>query len=421
MSKKFLALVLTVVCFTTMILAGCTQGASTKKDPEPLTVVISGTMQPNEKEYITNTFVKNFETKYNAKVQVDFVAQADGVKKIGAEQESKNIVSDVLFVDTANMAPYVSGGWVQDITSVVKNSKSTVTNMFDSSTIKDGKRYFVPVSFDVYITIANKKALKYLPSGLNEKDVVNGLTWEQYADWAKAIAKGEGVGKTMMPANMTGSQLLYPMAGLGIAYGAKFPEFNSDGFKKAMGIIADMASGNAFYPEQAQYTAPTDPLKSGAVWLTFAHMGPVGTAYNASPNDYIIGAAPKGSKGAGSTAGAWCYGVQNGTKHKDLAEKFISYVVDPKVNYDYCTNLGGLLSPIKEVGSMLGTDDVIMNAGSKMLETTTISGVPSTEYKDWNAVKLLYGDLFNKILKDKKVPDDAYFNELQNKLAALKK
>lgn len=123
---------------------------------------------------------------------------------------------------------------------------------------------------------------------MTEENVVNGLTWDQYADWAVAIAKGEGIGKTMMPANNTGSQLLYPMGGLGMAYGAKFPEFNSASFKEAMGIIAKMAAGNAFYAEQDQYTAPTDPLKSGAVWLTFAHMGPVGVAYNAAPNEYIM-------------------------------------------------------------------------------------------------------------------------------------
>ncbi|WP_139902958.1 ABC transporter substrate-binding protein [Clostridium thermarum] len=430
MKKKFLALTLTTLFAVTAALTGCGSketpktGDNTetpKTETKTLKITYSGTPQPHEKEYIINTFVKNFEEKYNAKVDVDFVSQEDAIKKISTEQASSTIVSDILFVDTANMAPYINGGWVEDITDVVNKSGVTVTNMFDNSTTKNGKRYFVPVTFDVYITIANKKALKYLPDGLTEEDVVNGITWEQYAAWANAIAAGEGVGKTMMPANMTGSQLLYPMAGLGMAYGASFPEFNSEGFKSAMNIIAEMAKGNAFYPEQDQYTAPTDPLKSGAVWLTFAHMGPVGVAYTASPNDYIVGAAPKGSKGAGSTAGAWTYGIQKGTQNKELAEKFIEYVLTPEVNYDLCTQFGGVLSPIKEVGDLLDSSDVIMRAGSNMLETTIVSGVPSTEYTDWNAVKLIYGDLFNKILTAKAVPDDAVFADLQSKLEALKK
>ena len=110
--------------------------------------------------------------------------------------------------------------------------------MFDAITNVGDARYFVPNSFDVYIVIANKKALDYLPAGLTEEDVVNGLTWDQYADWAVAIAAGEGEGKTMMPASLEGSQLLYPMAGMSLAYDGGFPEFTSDGFKDAMGVIA---------------------------------------------------------------------------------------------------------------------------------------------------------------------------------------
>jgi multiple sugar transport system substrate-binding protein len=418
MSKKLICLILSLVFLSMVVFTGCTVPFASQK---VLKISMSGSPQPHEKEYIVNDFIKGFETKHNVKVEVDFVSQADSIKKIQSEQESNNIVSDVLLVDTANMAPYVNGGWVEDITNTINASKVNLTNMFDNSIKKDGKTYFAPISFDVYITIANRDAIEYLPSGLSEEDVVNGLTWDQYADWAIAIAKGEGVGKTMMPANMTGSQLLYPMGGLGMAYGAKFPEFNSAGFKEAMSIISKMAAGDAFYPEQDQYTAPTDPLKSGAVWLTFAHMGPIGVAYNAAPNEYIIGAAPKGSKGAGSTAGAWCYGIQKGAKNKALAEKFISYILDSKVNYDYCMQMGGLLSPIKEVEAILDTDDVIMLAGAKMLDTTIISGVPSTEYTDWNAVKLLYGDLLNEILTDKAVPDDEFFDGLQNELEGLKK
>lgn len=412
--KKWLFLVLTIVWVVVMTVTGYAKN-------EVLKIAYTGAQQPHEKEYIINTFMKDFESKYKVRVEVDFITPADGIKKIKAEQESNNIITDVLFVDTANMPPYVDGGWVADITKIVDGTRSTLTNMFDNTTTKDGKRYFAPISFDVYITIANKKALKYLPKGLKEEDIVNGLTWEQYAAWAKAIAAGEGVGKTMFPANMTGSQLLYPMGGLGMAYGAKFPEFNSEGFKKAMYIIADMAAGNAFYPEQAQYSAPTDPLKTGAVWLTFAHMGPVGVAYNASPNEYIIGAAPKGPRGAGSTAGAWCYGIQKGAKNRKLAEKFIAYVLNPKVNYEYCIEMGGLLSPIKQVGDLTDSSDVIMRAGSKMLDNTIISGVPSSQYTDWNAVKFLYGELFNKILKDKAVPDGRFFSDLQTRLEKLKK
>lgn len=418
MKKKCIAALLTAAMMTSMM-AGITVKAE-EAEGGTLKIMCTNASQPQEKEYITSSFLAGFKEETGIDVEVDFLTQADGIKKIQTEQETGNIVSDLLIVDTANMAPYVNGGWLEDISETVDGTGVTYTTMFDDSTNKDSARYFVPMSFDVYITIANVKALDYLPDGLTQEDVENGLTWEQYADWAIAIAEGEGEGKTMLPTSMDGSQLLYPMGGMSLAYGGSFPEFTSQGFKDAMGVIAKMAEAEAFYANQDQYNAVTEPLDKGDVWLTFTHMGPAGTSYNAAPNNFVIGAAPKGSKGAGSTAGAWCVGIQKGAENAQAAQKFIEYISDPEVNYDYCTNMGGVLSPIEEVGDILESSDAIMKAGNAMLADTIISGVPSTEYSDWNAVKLLYGDVYNKIAETKAVPDDAFLEEMQAKLDELK-
>lgn len=443
--KKYLALTL-ATAMSVVSLAGCgaadnqqstdssTQTATEKTEAAAetsseaekeitsteLVITYAGSPEIQEKEFVMNEYYQGFEEEYGVKVTVDFVGQADGITKIRTEQESGNIVSDIIYADTANIAPYVNGGWMEDISDVVASTGSTYTTMFDNVLTKDGERYFVPNSYDVYILIANVKALDYLPDGLTREDVENGITWEQYADWANAIAAGEGVGKTMMPASLTSSQLLYPMAGMSLAYGGSFPEFTSDGFKDAMGIIAKMAQGNAFYPEQDQYTAVTDPMNAGDVWLAFSHMAPAGSSYNAAPNNFVIGAAPSGSTGVGSTSGAWCYGIQKGAPHEDLAEAFIEYIARPEVNYEFCTNYGGALSTIEEVGDLLTDDDAVMRAGISILDKAIVSGVPSTEYSDWNAVKLLYGDVFNEILSTKSVPSDDYLEGKQAELEALK-
>src|SRR5690554_1660425 len=140
MKKKILILVVAVLLVAASAQVGW--GALWGGKRNTLKVLYSGTPQPHEKEYIINTFIKGFEAKHKVKVEVDFVTQADAIKKVGAEQASKNIVSDVLFVDTANMAPYVNGGWVEDITNLVAKSGSNFTNMFDGSVMKNGRRYF---------------------------------------------------------------------------------------------------------------------------------------------------------------------------------------------------------------------------------------------------------------------------------------
>ena len=418
MKKKWMAALLTAAMMTSMMTGVTVKAEGTEGGT--LKIMCTNASQPQEKEYITSSFLESFKEETGIDVEIDFITQADGIKKIQTEQETGNIVSDLLIVDTANMAPYVNGEWMEDISETVDGTGVTYTTMFDGSTNKEDARYFVPMSFDVYITIANVKALDYLPEGLTQEDVEKGLTWEQYTDWAIAIAEGEGEGKTMLPTSMDGSQLLYPMGGMSLAYGGSFPEFTSQGFKDAMGVIAKIAEADAFYANQDQYNAVTEPLDKGDVWLTFTHMGPAGTSYNAAPNNFVIGAAPKGSQGAGSTAGAWCAGIQKGSKNAEAAQKFLEYIADPEVNYDYCTNMGGVLSPIEEVGDILESSDAIMKAGNAMLADTIISGVPSTEYSDWNAVKLLYGDVYNKIAETKAVPDDAFLEEMQGKLDELK-
>jgi len=420
--KKVLGIAIALLMVASVFAQGTKEATvPAARQSTELNILYSGTPQIHEKEYLLNEYFKGFETKYGVTVNVDFVAQADAITMVRTQQESSNIIADIIYADTANMNPYVQGGWMQDITAIVNNTGSTYTSMFDATTHKNGVRYFVPNSFDVYILIANKKALKYLPAGLTQADVVTGLSWDQYADWAIAIAAGEGVGKTMLPASSTGSQLLYPMGGMTLAYGGGFPEFNTEAAKKAFTVLGKMARGKAFYPEQNQYSAVTDPLAKGDVWLAFSHMAPAGTAYNASPNSFVIGAAPHGDAGVGSTSGAWCYGIQKGAKHQDLAQLFLQYIAQPEVNYAFCSNYGGALSPILEVGNVLTDEDVVMQAGINILKTAIVSGVPSTQYTDWNAVKLLFISALDEIQKTGARPSDAFLNAAQASLVSLKK
>ena len=417
---KKVAKTIAVLCLCLLAASALFAGGSGESgDSRELNVLYSGTPQIQEREYLLNTFYPDFEEETGIKVNVNFVTQADAITLMETQQSTGNITYDVAYVDTANMAPYVNGGWMQDITAIIDNSGSTYTTMFDQTTNKDGVRYFVPNAFDVYVLIANVHALEYLPEGLTEEDVVNGLSWEEYADWAIAIKEGTGEGKTMFPASQTGSQLLYPMGGMVLAYGGVFPEMNTESAKEAWNVIAKMAAADALYAQEDQYSAVTDPMNAGEVWLAFSHMTPAGQTYNAAPNSFVIGAAPHGDTGAGSTSGAWCYGIVAGAPNTEEAEEFINYITRPEVNYDVCINNGAALSPILEVGDIMTDEDVLMRAGNNILQTAIVAGVPSTDYSDWNAVKLLYHDIFNEILATGEVPAQDFLDNCQATLESL--
>ena len=161
LTKKLAALGLAVI--TTASMAGCSSKPAETKAPETtaaagaesteapateaakkeaggsnvLKVTYSGTPEIHEKQYLMDTFFKNFEEENNCTVEVDFVAQADAVKKIQSEQEGKNYITDIIYADTANMAPYVNGGWMQDITELVNSTGSTYCLLYTSPSPRD--------------------------------------------------------------------------------------------------------------------------------------------------------------------------------------------------------------------------------------------------------------------------------------------
>ncbi|MDR2053140.1 MAG: hypothetical protein LBP80_06980, partial [Treponema sp.] len=107
-----LALVL-LACVAPVFAGGGSQDKAGAGGSQELNVVYSGTPQPAEKEYLIDVYVKKFETRYGVKVNVEFITQADTIRKIESEQDTKNIISDIVYADTANMAPYVNGGWME--------------------------------------------------------------------------------------------------------------------------------------------------------------------------------------------------------------------------------------------------------------------------------------------------------------------
>lgn len=152
-------------------------------------------------------------------------------------------------------------------------------------------------------------------------------------------------------------------------------------------------------------TQPTELLNANQLWMSFGHMGPLGSSYNTNPNKYVLGPIPidETSEHGGTTAGAWGYGIIKNSKNQAAARAWVKFITDPEINYLYCSGLGGVISPIKEVINHLGASntDQIMRMGLLMLDQTIhVKVVNTSAYSDWNAVKLLYNSLYQKLLDD---------------------
>lgn len=422
MRKKIVVLltVLVMIAGFAAVFAGCTPEATGE-----LKIISVGCYNTNwEQVFVRDKIIAEFEKEFNVRVSLDVLSSTDAMKKIKSEQDTGEYVTDLAIVHSGEMPTFITKGWVQDITADTAYDDRTIDGdgMFDSVTKVGNTRYFVPVSADAYLTVANNKALDYLPDGAD----VNDLTWEQYAEWASNIKNGVdgkvGVGaKTMFPAQ-AGYNLIYIMGGMGLSYGADFVDVDSKDMQQAYRLMLEMAQDEVFVSEQKNYSTAVDKMKDETAWLSYQHMTQAGEILRYKPDGFTIAAPPAGDVGRGSIVGSWGLGVLDGAPNKSLALKFIEYMTRKEVSYKYCTGLGGIISTVDEVveeikqipAAARSTSENIMMMGIDVIENGVTKGVPSADYTDWRAVKTVYEAMFDKIMLKS-------WTEVENQMPLAKK
>jgi len=398
-----------------------TEAPAKKEDPvkkeEARTLKITSGLwsRPEEQQFIREEILPGFEKEFNVKVELEVI---DNIEKVmDAQKASDKWTTDIVMTHSGSMPLYIESGYVQPLDDIKSGLDITFMDAFESATSNAGKTYYLPISADVYLLIANNKALPYLPEGAD----VTKLTWDQYVAWASNIAKEKGakVSFPLKPVKAT----VYQMGGIGLSYGSQFPMINSDGMVNAWDIVGEMIKNKAILETSFNYDNPVDQMKSEEAWLTFYHMVPVGDIYSSAPAKYVVAAAPAGPKGNGSIAGAWGVGITAGTKNKDVADEFVKYLTRPEVLYQVAAGTGGFIPPVNEVVAQLGEEpkDIVMKKGLDTLENGIVSGVPASNYTDWGAVKAVYDNVFKTLWDNNGEVEKDFLDEQQKALEALEK
>ncbi len=373
---------------------------------------------PNEQEFIRNEIIAPFEEEYGVTVDFHILDDNDILDQVTVQKEAGTITTDVIIAHNGNMANWLDAGYVTDLTPFVTNwTDRTFMETFSANTNRDGKQYFLPIAADVYLTLANKKALPYLPAGAS----TDNLTWEQYAAWANAIKDGEGEGKVCVT-GIPMKSLVYMFGGVGLSYGAGFPDINSPEAVKAWEVYASMH--DAFSPGIFNVDNCTDPMQREESWLTVFHNARAGAAYASNETAFILGPAPSGPAGIGTIAGASGYAIIEGAPHYDLAVEFVKYMTSAEVQVKSSKGTGGFIPTAEESLAFLSDEalDEVINKALLVLNNGVASGVPGSDYQDWGAVKQVYDDVFkDMIVGGDGTVDQAVLDAAQAKLEALKK
>ena len=399
-----------------------------------LRLLIGGMQQPSEKTFF-RLFVKVFEAEYDINVEVIYDNPDNLYNVVSGELISGEFETDLIMVDTAHIRPFIESDIMQDLSWIDAYPDRTITDIFNDYTHQAGNRYFVPISYDVYMSIYHKDILPFLPStvevernDLNEITEIKSITWEDFFETARNAKAALNQSVFGFPYAQVSSQLIYPISGMILSMGDyQLPSFYNTESLKVWQMIESLYDDGALMTgnQLNQMNQPTDSLNNNILKMSFGHMGPIGTAYQANPNRYVLGPAPKSAETGymGTTAGAWTYGMIKYSKQLALAEKWIEFISDPEINYMYTSGLGGVMSPIQEVIHKLDKTptDQIMKIGLSMVQSPIrISIVETDAYQSWDQVKRLYVSLYQDMI-DGETITMSELSSYQNQLESLRK
>ncbi len=384
---------------------------------KPTLVIVSRLWTPpTEKEFIINEIIKPFEKMCNCNVEFKTMDDDTILKQVELQEKTGNVTTDIVIVYCARMPEWVDKGYVVDLTPYVsKWTDRTFSKGFDSMTVFNGKRYFLPIGADVYLTLINKKALKYKPEGVD----VQNLTWEQLADWALAVAEGEGEGKFAVT-GVPMKSFIYQAGAVILSYGGHWPNLDNPGAMAGFYLLSKMK--DAFAPGVMSYDDTRPPMKREETWMTVAHCARVGEVYKGNPSQFIVAPAPKGPAGIGSVAGTSGLAIVKGTKNFDLALKFLEYITRPDIMLKVSKGAGGFIPTVDEAINYLGTspEDEVIEKAIKVLQNGVLAYIEPI-WKDWGQVKLVYDEIFKNMIMKRGQLDPDYLEIMQLRIDMQRK
>jgi multiple sugar transport system substrate-binding protein len=372
---------------------------------------------PHEQEFVINEVLKPFGEENNCQVSFSIIDDDTLLKRAKLQKDTGNVTTDLVIAYASRFPEWVKGGYVEDLSGVVAGwNDRTFSSGINSMAVIDGKQYFIPIASDVYLLCANRKALPYLPSGAD----VQNLTWEQFADWAVAMARGEGEGKVAVT-GVPEKALIYQVGGIALSYGAGFPDVSSAGAQKAWEIMAEMR--NAMTPTVMTYDGLVEPMKRGEAWLTWAHVANVGEIYGSNPAQFVIAPVPRGPNGKGSIAGTQGFAIPKGAPNRDLAIKLIEYMTRPDIMLKMAKGAGGWIPPVSEAVALVGntTQDEVIKMAIDVMDNGVLSFIPPsyTAGGNWGKIKHVYDDIGVEIMQNGRV-SASYLRQMQSKIEGYK-
>ena len=420
-NKQFLLLKILFV-FIILLFLNCCKKEEIKKSSKKEIIIFSNILsKPSEGDYFVNEIISPLSDKMGIKIDYQQIKGVVGLKDMAARSKQYRIDVDIEFGSFGTMANLINEGYLVDLSKATKFwDKLDVLTAFRNGIGAHERKYFMPIIGNIYILIANKKALPYLPEGAD----INNLTWEQFADWAINMKQVNGYGRTVL-SGASQNSFIYQFGSCALSYGAGFPEIDSEGAKKAWDIFVKIAQANAFVPNIRIVGDCTTVMQTHQAWLSVLNNTKACEVYEQDPDSYVLASMPKGSMGRGAIVGFNGMAVMKNSNNLKMALEILEYFADPKVQIEVARGTGGFfpaeLGALKYLGTEKHQDAVIRKAITELRSNIIISNVPKQKYLKWEAVKQLFDNIFRNVILSKRKLTDDILNAEAKELELLKR
>ncbi|MCB5280762.1 MULTISPECIES: ABC transporter substrate-binding protein [unclassified Arthrobacter] len=183
---------------------------------------------------------------------------------------------------------------------------------------------YVPWMQATYVVAVNKKALEWLPSGVD----VNDLSYEDFLAWAKAAKQGAGRPVFGMPAGPKGLHHRFYQGFLLPSFtGGQITTFRNPDAVTAWNYMRELWDNMA--PASTNYDAMQEPLARGEVLVAWDHVARLVGAPADKPDDWLMVPAPRGPQGRGYMLIVAGVALPKGGRERERAEQAVRGLSEP--------------------------------------------------------------------------------------------
>ncbi|MGB9679583.1 MAG: ABC transporter substrate-binding protein [Minisyncoccia bacterium] len=319
--KKLIAILVVVFLFS-IVIAGCS--SNTQSEARKKVLKVSMGLGESEWKVMKEDIFPPFEQKYGIKIEPLQIDAGDLIKKLDAMHKANAMDIDIITQDNMQLAPLVSKGLVEDLTQYKDLiPKEVIPSLLPVGEF-NGKLYFMPYRPNVEIAFYNEPKFK-------EYNLTPPANWDQLLNVAKTFKDKEGIGRVIIKENL-GPDSTVQMFDLIRSAGGDPTVLNDQGSIEAFTFLKELQPYLSPDSKKADWNTPVEYLAKDTVYLVenWPYTANV-LVQQYNKKDILAYHGWAGPVKESHVLGGEVIGIPTGSPNKDMAVKFMEYLMSKDV------------------------------------------------------------------------------------------